>query len=151
MPHSGAQKGQDQRWAHKSDPSRAVIDRVTQSSRNSVQSGSVLFSWARVFQLLPYSFKCPITPQSWTMQHLRSSKITAYFPNMETEKRRAADSGTNGSKVIWVNWVTFFDWACNSCLHHIVLIYNMSIVYFLQFYKLVLCNKGNTCLNGTPV
>jgi len=34
---------------------------------------------------------------------LRSLKITAYFPNTETEKMRAADSGTNGGKVIWVD------------------------------------------------
>jgi len=34
---------------------------------------------------------------------LRSSKIMAYFPNTKTEKRRAADSGTNASEVIWVN------------------------------------------------
>lgn len=34
---------------------------------------------------------------------LRSSKITDYFPNIETNKMGAADSGTNGGEVIWVD------------------------------------------------
>jgi len=83
---------------------------------------------------------------------LKSSKITAYFQNMEIQKKEAADSKTDGGEVILVNWVTFC--ACPltvlvicTYLHFVVIVlyYNMSKVIFFLFYKHLRCNKAVTC------